>query len=728
MTVMRPVLQSEAAECSLACLAMICGAHGQRVDLADLRRRFSTSLKGATLKTLVAQSATLGFNSRPLRLDVEELDQLQLPCILHWDLNHFVVLKKVGARSIAILDPGVGERRLTKREFARHFTGVALELSPNADFVPKKESPRLDLRQLTGKVRGLKGSLTRIFLLAAVLEMFAIAAPLFNQTVIDEVLTSGDRDLLVVLILGFALLLVTQTAIGLARSWMVMVLGQTLSLQWAGNMFAHLVRLPVDFFERRHLGDIVSRFGSVGAIQRTITSAVIEAVMDGIMAVAALAMMFLYAPVLSVVTLTAVAGYGLLRWASYRPFRDAAAERLVISAKENTHFLESLRAMTPLKLFGREEDRRARWQNLVVDVQNRDVRTAKMNIVFSTSNTFIFGLENLVVFGLGARMVMVGQTGGAPIFTIGMLLAYIAYKGQFTGRISALINYGVEVRMLSLHAERLADIALTAPERDHPEATGLDAVVASNELDHLRPSLELRNVSYRYGDGEPWVLRNADFMLPAGESVAVTGVSGCGKTTLLKILLGLLAPTEGEVLYGGQPVRQLGMANVRRQLGTVMQEDVLLSGSLADNITFFDTHVDQDRAETCARLAQVHDDIVRMPMGYQTLVGDLGSGLSGGQKQRLLLARALYKQPKILALDEATSNLDIGNERAVTSALSQLKLTRLIIAHRPETISGAQRVVQVRDGKVFEVLRAVASPSKSPDDQTPTGPDGAGTY
>lgn len=708
-----PVLQSEAAECSLACLAMICADHGQRTDLADLRRRFATSLKGVNLQHVVAQAATLGFNSRPLRLELAELDQLETPCILHWDMNHFVVLKRVGPRRIVVLDPAVGERRLTRAEVSRHFTGVALELSPNADFQPKQESPRLELRQLTGKVRGLKRSLGQIFLLAAVLELFALAAPLFNQTVIDEVLTSGDRNLLTVLILGFGLLLVTQTAIGLARSWMVMVLGQTLSLQWAGNMFGHLVRLPVDFFERRHLGDVVSRFGSVGAIQKTITTAVIEAVMDGIMALAALAMMFIYAPLLSGVTMIAVAAYGLLRWASYRPFRDAAAERLVVSAKENTHFLETLRAMTPLKLFGREEDRRARWQNLVVDVQNRDVRTAKMNIAFSTGNAFIFGFENLVVFGLGARMVMAGQTGGAPIFTIGMLLAYIAYKSQFTGRISALINYGVDLRMLSLHAERLADIALTPAERDNPQASGPAANVPSNDLAHLQPSLELRNVSFRYGDGEPWILRNADFDFPAGQSVAVTGASGCGKTTLLKILLGLLPPTEGEVLYGGLPVRQLGMANVRRQLGTVMQEDVLLTGSLADNITFFDAHVDSGRAEGCARLAQIHEDIVRMPMGYQTLVGDLGTGLSGGQKQRILLARALYKKPRILALDEATSHLDVGNERAVTNALAQMQLTRLIIAHRPETISGAQRVVQVKDGKVIELMRVVSSATEA---------------
>ena len=708
---MRTVIQSQAGECGLACIAMVSAAHGLRIDLADLRRRFSVSLKGANLQQLISHSAALGFSARPLRLEVGELAELHLPCILHWDLNHFVVLRKVGRRGVVVLDPAVGERRLGLDEVSRHFTGVALELTPNADFQPQNQAVKLELGQLTGRLHGLKRSLVQIFAVAAVLELFAIVAPLFNQVVVDEVLTSGDRDLLAMLVLGFGLLLVVQNAIGLARSWMVMVLGQTLSLQWTGNVFAHLVRLPVDFFEKRHLGDIVSRFGSVGTIQRTLTTAVIEAVLDGIMASAALMMMLIYAPTLAAVTVAAVVGYGLLRWAAYGPFREAAAERLVIAAKENTHFLETLRAITPLKLFGREEERRARWQNLVVDVQNRDVRTARMNIGFGTANTFIFGVENLLVFWLGAKMVMAGQTGQASLFTIGMLFAYISYKGQFTGRVSALINYGVELKMLSLHAERLADIALAAPEQDHPKAKGLDANRPPHDLTHLTPSLELRNVSFRYAEGEPWILRNASFTVHAGQSVAVTGSSGCGKTTLLKIMLGLLPPDEGEVLYGGVPVRQLGMANVRRQLGTVMQEDVLLTGSLADNISFFDVQPDQARAEACARLAQIHAEIVKMPMGYQTLVGDLGAGLSGGQKQRLLLARALYKQPRVLALDEATSHLDTANERVVTQALAQMRLTRLVIAHRPETIIGAQRVVQIRDGAVVELVRVVAQPA-----------------
>jgi len=464
------------------------------------------------------------------------------------------------------------------------------------------------------------------------------------------------------------------------------------------------VRLPVDFFERRHLGDVVSRFGAVATIQRTLTTTVIEAVIDGIMALGALGLMFIYSWKLALFASLAVAAYGAARWLSFRPSREATAERLVVAAKENTHFLETLRAMTPLKLFGREEDRRSRWQNLFVDVQNRDVRIERINIFLANGKTFVIAIETLIVFGWGASFVIAGQAGQPGSFTVGMLLAFMAYNYQWTSRVTTLIDHAAELRMLRLHAERLADIVLAAPERDLP---------CERDLDDLEPSLELRDVSFRYGEGEPWILRHASFVLPAGQSVAVTGASGCGKTTLLKILLGLLPPTEGEVLYGGVPFSELGIGNVRRHLGAVMQEDVLLTGSLGDNITFFDAQPDQARGEACARLARIHDDIVRMPMGYQTLVGDLGTGLSGGQKQRLLLARALYKQPKVLALDEATSHLDVGNERAVTHALGQMQLTRLVIAHRPETIAGAQRVVLVEEGKLVEVSRTDRGPERA---------------
>jgi ATP-binding cassette, subfamily B, bacterial CvaB/MchF/RaxB len=694
------ILQTEARECTLACLATVCALHGLHIDLADLRNRFTVSLKGATLHQLISHADLLNFSSRPLKLEISELHQLQLPCILHWNLNHFVVLIEVMSGYVVILDPAVGERRLKLEEVSRSFTGVALELTPNADFKAADRRKQIKLSALTGKVLGLKRSLFQIFGIALALQLFAVASPLLNQLVVDDAIATYDKDLLTVLVIGFAVLLLIQTLLGLARSWMVMVLGMSLSLQWVSNVFSHLVKLPVDFFEKRHLGDIVSRFGSVGAIQRTLTTSVIEAVLDGMMSVAALGMMLLYSPTLAAVVLIAVAAYGLLRWVAYRPFRDASAERLIVAARENTHFLESLRAIVPLKLFGREQERRARWQNLLIEVQNRDVRTAKMGIAFSTANTFIFGLENLLVLWLGAGLVMQTSTQGQAVFTIGMLFAFVSYKSQFTGRMSALINFAVDIKMLGLHAERLADIALAEPEKDN---------VPDNTLDHLEPRIELRNVSFRYGEGEPWILKDTSLVLEPGESVAIVGPSGCGKTTLLKIILGLRKPVEGEVLYGGLPVRQLGLQNYRKLIGTVMQEDTLLAGSIADNISFFDVQRDMARVEACAQLAAVHADIVRMPMGYQTLVGDMGSSLSGGQKQRVLLARALYKQPKVLALDEATSHLDINNEKMVTQALAKMQVTRIVVAHRPETIAGTQRVVVMQEGKVHE-LRQIISP------------------
>ncbi|MCX7197811.1 MAG: peptidase domain-containing ABC transporter, partial [Proteobacteria bacterium] len=634
-------------------------------------------------------------------LELEELPLLRLPCILHWDLNHFVVLVKATRKGIVILDPAVGRRSLGLQEVSRHFTGVALELTPTERFRPQDTSPRIGISELTGTVTGLRRSLLQIFLLALALEAFAITAPFMNQLIIDDVLVSGDHNLLTIVIAGFGLLLVCQTLIGLARSWAVIVLGQSLALQWMGNVFAHLLRLPVAFFEKRHLGDITSRFGSIAAIQRVVTTAAVEALLDGIMASAALVLMFVYSPSLASVVLAAVAAYALLRWASYRPFRDAAAERLVLAARENTCFLETLRAITPLKLFGREHERLAKWQNLVVEVENRDLRTARMSMAFATANGFIFGVENLLVFWLGASMIMDGQQGGAVAFTVGMLFAFIAYKGQFTGRVSRLIDFLVEARMLTLHAERLADIVLEPPEPDD---------IPDNELAHLQPSIELRDVSFRYSPGEPWILRNANLRVEAGQSVAITGPSGAGKTTALKIALGLLEPSEGEVLFGGLPIRQVGLRNYRRQVGTVMQEDTLLSGSLADNISLFDTQIDLAGVEACARLAEIHDDIVRMPMGYQSLVGDLGSGLSGGQKQRLLLARALYKRPRVLALDEATSHLDLVNERAVVARMGQLQLTRLVIAHRPDTLAAAERLIVIQAGQLTEITREPPSP------------------
>jgi ATP-binding cassette subfamily B protein RaxB len=678
---MRVVLQSEANECGLACVAMIASAHGLHTDLAELRRRFQVSLKGATLVQLIRHAEIIGFAARPLRLELDELTELVTPCVLHWDLNHFVVLKRVSRDQATILDPAFGERILPLSTVSRHFTGVALELTPTTEFKPADLRRRIRLTDLTGRITGMTGALVQLFLLALALETFALAAPLFSQFVVDEVVVGNDRALLDVLVIGFGLLLFAQTVIAVLRQWLMMRLALEVNYQWATSLFAHMVRLPAAFFEKRHLGDIVSRFGSMTAMQNTLTTAVIGAALDGIMALLTLAILLVYSPPLAAVALTAVAAYAVIRVGLYKRFREATEERLVMAAKEETHFLETLRAMLPLKLGGRETERRARWQNLPAEVFNRDVRIERLNIVFSTSQIAITGATALAVMYVGARLVMSSE------MSIGMLIAFTSYQVTFTTRMQALIGYAFEWRMLGLHAERVADIALEPPEAEPPVVT---------EASRLSPRIELRNISFRYSEGEPWVLRGLSLSVDPGESVAITGPSGSGKSTLMKIMLGVLQPSEGEVLIDGVPIRKLGMRQYRGLIGAVLQDDHMLAGSISENIAFFDPQPDERRIAAAARLAAVDNEINRMPMGYQTLVGDLGTSLSGGQKQRVLLARALYKRPRILVLDEATSHLDVQNECLVNAAIARLRLTRVIVAHRPETIASASRVIAIR--------------------------------
>jgi ATP-binding cassette subfamily B protein RaxB len=692
------ILQSEAAECGLACLAMVSDAHGLHLDLADLRRRFSVSLKGATLTSLIRHAQALHFAARPVRLDLEELPQLRLPCILHWNLNHFVVLKSVKGRKAVLLDPAAGERHLSISEVSDAFTGVALELAPSAQFKPADERKVIRLRDLTGPVIGLSRTLLQVFLLALALEVFALAAPLFNQFVVDEVILTADRELLSVLVVGFGLLLITQTTIEVLRSWILMRLSIDVRMQWTGSLFAHLLKLPPAYFEKRRLGDLVSRFGSINALQSTLTTAVVSAVLDGIMGLLALGMMLAYSLSLAGVVLASTLAYGLLRWTFYRPFREASQERLVLSARENTHFLETLRAVVPIKLAGFESERRARWQNLLTDVFNRDVKTQKLGILFTSGSTFITGFSSLLFFTMGAGQVMDNT------ITLGMLMAFTSYASNFSGRINALIGYGIDLKMLGIHAERVADIALAEPE---PAAT------VETDITRLRPRLEVRNLSFRYADGEPWILRDLNLVINQNESVAIIGPSGCGKTTLLKILLGLLQPTDGEVLLDGIPIKRIGLPTYRSMIGAVLQDDALFTGSIAENISFFAVNSDQSRMESCANIAAIHDEINQMPMGYQTLLGDMGNSLSGGQKQRVLLARALYRDTKILMLDEATSHLDIFNEHRIVGALAAMKLTRIVVAHRRETIDGADRVIaltnQASASKIF-----AGTPTKPP--------------
>lgn len=681
------VLQTESTECGLACIAMVASYHGYHTDMMELRRRFSTSLKGVSLKQLSQTAQRLDLQTRAVKLQLNELGSLKLPCLLHWNFNHFVVLKSVERSSVVIHDPAHGVRQLNLPEVSESFTGVALELWPGSNFERQEEPPRIKLRDMLGKVTGLYRSLGQILLLSAALEVFSLVSPFLMQWTIDNVIISEDRDLLTTLIIGFALLLVMQQAVGGVRAWVIMHMSTLLGVQWQAKIFSHLLHLPAQYFEKRHLGDVVSRFGAVNSIQQTLTTAFLAAVLDGLMTIATLSMMLLYSPKLAGIAIAAMTLYGLGRWIWYQPLRRATEAEIIHAARQQSHFLESVRGIRPLKLFQRQDERRSAWLGLLVEQINAGLRTQKLHLFYQQLNGILFGIENLLIIWLGANMVMDGH------FTVGALLAFTAYKSQFNSRVGSLIDKFFELRMLQLQGERLADIVLHSPEENHGESS-------PENLQELQADIEVVGLRYRYSEQEPWVLDGIDLHIKAGESLAIVGPSGCGKSTLFNILLGILPPTEGKIRVAGLELSQLGLEGLRELIGTVLQDDVLFAGSLKENISFFDPQPDMPWLMECAKIAAIHDDIQQMQMGYNTLVGDMGTVLSGGQKQRVMLARALYKRPKILFLDEATSHLDIHSEQRVNAAISALRITRVMIAHRQETILSADRVVQFHKGKI----------------------------
>lgn len=679
---MRFETQGTAAECGLACLAAVLRHHGHAVALRELRRRFPPSLKGLQLGRLIGIAAELGLQCRPLRVELDDLPRLQTPCVLHWNLDHYVVLLKVSARAVVVFDPARGHRRLGRAAVSAAFTGIALELAPRADFRPPPRAPSLSLRRLGGTLRGLTRALGLVALLSLALQVFVLAAPLLLQWVVDQVLVSADQELLLGLAAGLGLCSILQSCTGMLRSWVLVHLSSRVAVQWYGSVFAHLLHLPLRFFESRQLGDVVSRLSSLQTIQRTLTTTFVETAIDGLMAVLMLAMMLLYSPRLALLSLGAAGLYLTLRLATLGLLQSRTAAQLEALARQDGHLLESLRGIQSIKVAGNEAARGSTYNNLVADTAAAGAALSLWTAGFSNAGVLLFGIERMAVITLGATLALERD------FSVGMLIAYLSYKDQFIQRLCLLTERWSELAALRVHLERLADIVLETPERD-----------GGNGLAPDRGSgIEIHRLWFRYAADEPWIIQDLSLQIRAGESVALVGASGCGKTTLLKLVLGLLQPCAGEIRIGGQDVGRLDPAALRRAFGVVMQDDCLFGGSLAENIAFGDDSVDLAQVEAAARMAAVHEDIAAMPMGYHGLIGDMGTVLSGGQKQRVILARALYRKPAFLLLDEATSHLDTGCERLVNEAVRGLQLTRLIIAHRPQTIASADRVVVLENG------------------------------
>lgn len=698
-----PVIrQTESAECGLACIAMIACWFGLKTDLPTLRERFSVSNQGMTLERLIECAASINLSSRALRLESEDIKSLSLPCILHWDLNHFVVLHKVHRNRLIIHDPVRGKISISLKEAGKHFTGVALELNPAVGFTSRDERKKINLRQLTGKTPGLLPAMLRIITFALVLEALALGGPLLNQLVIDEVLVAADRNLLSLIIIGLLLLSFTQMLLSLACQWASITLSVNFNMQWTAKVFHHLIRLPLSWFDARSKGSINARFDAIDTIQHVLTTEVIEGILDVMLVVTSFIMMLLYSPEMTLIAVFASLIYVVIRGLWYPSLRQSTEDTWDAGARESSHFLETLSGILSLRINGVTAHREATWLNLNVARRNTHIRQERLLMYYNIVNTITGSLVSAIMLWQGADKVLNGA------FTVGMLVAFISYQGRFSSSISSLIDKFFSWRMLDVYNERLADIVLTPAEgqrQPHTETDyyPLNEINVTPVVDQVtHPSLLINEIFFTHKGSKSPVLKQVSLTLNQGEVVAITGRSGCGKSTLVKLILGIYMPEKGDIQVFGIHHNHPQYFQVRKRIGTVLQDDMLFRGSIAENIIFFSEDRDYEWMIHCAQQVLIDEEIMSMPMGYQTFIGETGSGLSGGQKQRILLARALYKKPGFLLLDEATSHLDIESEIIISQTLRNLRMPVLLIAHRPETIASADRVLILSEGRLTE--------------------------
>lgn len=671
------VLQAESAECGLACIAMVAGYHGHRVDLTELRGFHATSSHGASVEQLMRTGSSLGLLPRALRLEPEEIPALKLPAVLHWDLDHFVVLRKVTARHVWIHDPAVGQRRYSKREIGRHFTGVAIEFLPGREFrvEDRRQLPRI--RDLFAINSGVWSSLGQVFLLSVLLQIAALLTPFYIQLSIDQGLARRDTDLILVVALAFLMIVLARTILGWLRGIVLIHLSHHVGFQMVNNVFHHLLRLPVAWFERRHMGDIVSRFSSLDTLREMVSRELVTVLVDGLFSLATLVLLYIYSPLLASLTLVWLLVFTILRMATLPGERHRRQELIAAEAAQQSMFMENVRSIMVSKLYSMEQHRLGLWQSRYAELINRGARLGRFQLHVSTFQTLIFGLDHVLTIYFGTRMVYAGD------LSIGQLMAFIFLKQHFVSSVSEMIPRLVEVRLLRLQRERLADITGEQPEFDRLES--------SVPVLPLQGRLQARALTYRYpGSAEP-ILRDVNVEVNRGECLAIQGPSGCGKSTLLKLLTGLLTPDAGELRIDGRVVRGAEMRAYRQQLAAVLHGDAMLSGSLLDNMVLDRWPPDDARLKHYCRLCGLEAELQQMPNGWHTPVGDIGQRLSAGQTQRVLLVRALYREPAILFLDEAMANLADGQAQQILGELRRLGITLVMVTHNPALLACADR-------------------------------------
>jgi ATP-binding cassette subfamily B protein RaxB len=691
------VAAHELNECGLACLAAISGYFDGAPGLAEIRQLAVPSGRGETLLELRNLAERIGLAARGVKVSVEALARLAVPAILHWEMNHFVVLERVTKEGIVIMDPAAGRIAVAWPDVDKSFTGVALETRISPDWRKAQRSRgKVSILGYLAPVSQWRPDIVLIVALSILMEVLVLLVPLQMQLSIDSALQGADGRLIWVLAVGFTLVVLLQAAISMVRAWTLSVFSTRVGYELKDRFVRALHRKSARFFLKHHSADILSRSRSVDTIQSLVTAQLLQALLDAVMSLAIVVVMLLAVPTMAAVVIV-FAALNLLATAG---LRHAAAEisrrSLRVAARADSFFLENARAARAIKLFGKELVRINVWRNKFVELTNLTLADGRLMMFSSQAAQITGGLGNVVLIAMGTYLVL----GNA--ITLGTMMMFFLFRGFLVERLNSSVNYVMELRRVRTNAERIEEVMADEPAGD-PAANARPFAVA----DGAGVRIEVKDVWFRYGNDSPWILKGASLVVEPGESVAITGPSGSGKTTLLGIMVGLLEPSRGEVLVNGRDLKTISSIDYARVIGVVMQDDILFQGTVADNISFFDTPLDMARVIGSAKKANVAADIEAMPMQYYSLLAEAATDISGGQKQRVFIARAIYHAPRILFLDEATSHLDAESEGMVSRAVKAMDMTRILVAHRRETIATADRVLTL--DPVAGVVRAAAT-------------------
>lgn len=680
------VQQLEISDCGAACLAMTLAYHGKNVSPEDVRQTTRTSRDGVSAVAIVQAARTYGMDARGVSVNLEALKQLDRGTILHWEFNHFVVLDRVGRGSVDVLDPALGRLRLPMERVSKAFTGVAIVLQPSPSFQPSTGSARSTWRYLKPMLRQSR-LLSKVGVTSLLIQLFALATPILMGVIVDRVVPAGDRSLLLAVALGMLAMVGFHLLSTFVRSHLLLALRAELDVNISMSFIRHLVKLPYQFFLQRSTGDLMARLNSNVTVREILTTGAISAVLDG--ALVSIYLLLIFAQ--SLLMGTVILGLAVLQVAilsfTHRSMQRVMAETLQAQARSQGYLGQMITGIETLKSVGAESRSVSQWSNLFIDEVNATLARGRLSARIESLTTGLRVASPLVVLTVGAIGVLNND------FTLGTMLALSALGTGFLTPLSNLIITGTQFQLLGSYMERINDVLDAAPEQDADDV---------EPAPRLSGRIDLHNVTFRYSDTAPEAVKDVSLEIAPGQMIGIVGKSGSGKSTLAHLVLSLYRPTEGAVLYDGHDLRGLEAASVRAQLGIVPQNSYLFGTSVKGNIALTKPDAPLPEIEKAARIACIHDDIMQMPLGYDTVLSDGGASVSGGQRQRIALARALVHQPAILLLDEATSSLDAVTEASIYSNLEQLQCTRIVIAHRISTIARADWIVVMENGRFVE--------------------------